>query len=566
MSAKIIHSHRYKKTTRAKANQKKEQKYEYFNQKRKKQLKLNKEKQKKKNRLESKKQKVENILEPKKITSTKIYIPTFFKVACLLFCLVLIGIVSKKIVDTGNIDIIEAFRNGNDIQKEQEYLVDYSLKVGLTNLDTTDMASSKNIILKDLEKLTKNALISVNQDYSITYLAAKTIDKISNKEYNILLNDKYKMTPQNVIDAIEAIKSLGESSIYYSAFSQIESMEILSSQQLKIRLNTENPYFVYHLDFPISSEDETYFTVAQTSTDEVLFQSANASLPISQIAFKNYTDSDKMVEEFRNNQLDIFFTSSNNAMQLIGKHEYSVKKYRNGETIFILGNKESDLFSRKEIRQALVYSLNREKIVEDVNAVYGERIDLPFIYSGIQYKYDIYGAQNVMLSHSWEKNKAGIYEKEGVKASLKLLLNGDDENKVKIAENIKQMCEITGIQIEIIIANSENIMEMVNAKNYDIVLADITVSHIPDITYLREYIDLNDTTKQAFLQVETSSIQDLPQNITNLENVLSSEVVCIGVFARNINMVYQKDIAGFENIAYFKIFDKIGKIGKIKQN
>ena len=52
------------------------------------------------------------------------------------------------------------------------------------------------------------------------------------------------------------------------------------------------------------------------------------------------------------------------------------------------------------------------------------------------------------------------------------------------------------------------------------------------------------------------------KNIQNLEFVLSDEVACIGIYARNINLVYQKYIYGFNDINYMSIFNNINNIGK----
>ena len=68
------------------------------------------------------------------------------------------------------------------------------------------------------------------------------------------------------------------------------------------------------------------------------------------------------------------------------------------------------LFKLKEIRKALVYSLKREDIIKEINNSFSELIDLPFIYSEIKYKYDIYGAENELLSNGWKKEN-GIYTK-----------------------------------------------------------------------------------------------------------------------------------------------------------
>ena len=196
-----------------------------------------------------------------------------------------------------------------------------------------------------------------------------------------------------------------------------------------------------------------------------------------------------------------------------------------------------------------------------------EVIDLPFLYSTIKYKYDVVGAQNIMNSNGWNKNGYGIYEKyengNYIGATLRLLVNEQDTNKVNIANNIKNMAQNVGINIEIETLSQENISQKVESGDYDIVLASVYLNETPNISFLKNYLNINEETDQAFLQVENSNAEDLPQNIQNLEYVLSNEVACIGIYARNINLVYQKYISGFDNINYMKIFYNINNIGKI---
>lgn len=575
MSAKIISSHRYKKTTRKKANVKREQKYKYLNNKKKNNLNYINKKQKNESkikRLNIEEIKVDNSSEDgtysadSKHKRSSMYIPKTFKIVALIICIIIIAFLSKNFTNVEDSPIVKVFSNKED--KDKYFEKDYALKVGITNLDTTDVSKSKNIILKELEKLASASLIKVNSDYTIKYLGAKTIDKVSNREYNVLLNDKSKISIDDVKNSINSIKKIGENSIYYKYLSKVESVEEISKKQFKIILSEDNPYFLYALDFPIlSSEEKAMYKFNNKTDTSISYIKNNTNSSIGSINMSNYNDSDKMVEDFRNNNIDVFFASTNNAMQLIGKHEYNVKKYRNGETIFILGNKESKIFNKKEIRQSIVYSLNREEIVKEVNNNYGEVIDLPFIYSNIKYKYDIYGAQNVLLSNSWTKDSEGIYCKNDngqiFRAELNLVVNNEDENKLKIAQKIKEMCYKSGVLINVNAISKMEVEEKIVAKDYDIVLADVLIDDYPDISYLQEYININDEVNNAILQVNNSSLENLPQNIQNLQNVMSDEVVCIGVFARNINVVFQKDISGINSVRYFNIFEDIEKMGKI---
>ena len=359
--------------------------------------------------------------------------------------------------------------------------------------------------------------------------------------------------------------------MYYDRLSIIENVDKLSKYELKLTLKEDNPYFIYYLDFPLLDNENKITGEYIYNSDEsgVTFTRANLrqDTTLESIRINNYNTVDEVVDEFVNGNIDLFFATSNNDMQLIGKKDYNVKKYKDGETLFLFGNKNSNVFSRKEIRTALMYSLNRDEIVKNSDNNFIEVIDLPFLYSTIKYKYDVVGAQNIMNSNGWNKNGYGIYEKyengNYIGATLRLLVNEQDTNKVNIANNIKNMAQNVGINIEIETLSQDNISQRVQTGDYDIVLASVYLNETPDIDFLKNYLDINDETAQAFLQVENSSAQDLPQNIQNLEYVLSNEVVCIGMYARNINLVYQKYISGFDNINYMKIFDNINNIGKL---
>ena len=324
------------------------------------------------------------------------------------------------------------------------------------------------------------------------------------------------------------------------------------------------------LNFPLNIENKNLeYYINARNDNSINFIKRNSSSTISAIDLTNYQDTDQMVADFRDDKLDMFFTSSDSVIKLIGKHEYNIKKYRDGETVFLFGNTSSRLFQIKELRKALVYSLNREEIVKNTNKSFSEVIDLPFIYSEISYKYDIYGAENEFLSNGWVK-KDGIYtksfENEEIRAELNMIVNDEDTLKKNIALYIKEMAEKIGIKINLQILPKAEYDVKVQNKEYDIILASVFVNEIPDISYLKDYINVNETVLTSLDKVNLSSnAEELAKNINGLQNVLSQEVACIGISARNTSVVYQKYITGFDYMNYFKVFTNLNNIGRIKE-
>lgn len=503
----------------------------------------------------------------------KIYIPKSFVISACVVVMLMLIFISIKITKIDERITASVFSN-NDTNEGMNVNLEnnYDLKIGLTALDSTDVYKSTNLIVNDLYKKTSYSLIKVINNYDIKYELAKSIFKVSNSEYIITLNNEYDLDIDDIRYSIDKILSSGENNMYYSRLNIINSIESTENKdEIRITLKEENPYFVYYLDFPVTDNDEKikpeFEYLAQDNS--ILFQKNEKSSNkyLNSILIKSYNGINESVEAFVNDNIDVFFATSNNDMQLIGQKDYSVKKYKDGETLFIFGNKTSNTFSRKELRTALMYSLNRDEIVKTSDNNFIEIIDLPFMYSSIKYKYDLVGAKNIMISNGWNQNSVGIYEKvengNYITATLRLLVNSQDENKLNIANNIKNMAYNAGINIEIIALTSEEIQQRVDSLDYDIVLTTIYLNETPDIRFLRNYLDINDATAQAFTQVEQSSIENLPQNIQNLEYVLSDEVACIGIYARNINLVYQKYIYGFDELNYMSIFSNLNNIGKI---
>lgn len=490
-----------------------------------------------------------------------------FLIIILVFLIVSISIVSKIVTKKENLDNgITVFSNKDgNINLEK----DYNLTVGLSKLDTTDINITNNVILNELLLTTTKRLVSINTDYTINYDMADKIEQINDTKYLVTLKKDAVIDCDDVKKSIDKIKNAGENNIYYDFVSNIESVESNTKETLYVNLYSSDPYMLYKLSFPINtSSNFSDYNIIDTTSNSITFQKNKSSSSLKTIKLSNFDDTDNMVDDFRNDKLDVFIASSDSIMQLIGKHEYNVKKYRDGETIFLFGNKDSSLFKLSEVRKALVYSINRDEIIRKVNMGFSEVIDLPYIYSGIKYKYDLYGTQNILLSNGW-KNTGGIYNKnldyQYKKLEMSLLVNKDDNTKVKIAEYIKEMVEQVGIKINIEALSKEEILKRIEDNNYDLVLSTVYINDSPDILYLEKYININDKTNDAFDKVKNSNSSNIVENVQNLQTVLSEEVACIGIMAKNVNVVYQKYISGFDNLGYMKIFYNLNDIGKIQE-
>lgn len=310
-----------------------------------------------------------------------------FKIGIILILIFSVSYISKIIMKKDDSDSIQTISSNN---KVVTLVQDYDFKIGMTKLDTTNYLNTKNALLSELVGNVSNvSLIKFDDEYNIKYEVASDIEKVSNGKYEITVNSNYKIGTSDIRNAVKRLIDAGKNSLYYVPLSNIDSIVEKKDKKIEISLKKEDPYFVYYLDFPIILDEYSYFRIS-VKDNEVIFNRNKSNFnQISTINFKSFESIDNLVEEFKKGNIDMFPATSDIATNLIGKYDYNVKKFRNGETVFLLGNNDSELFLKKEVRQALSYVINRDEIIKDVNPKFSEVIDIPYIYSKVKYKYDI---------------------------------------------------------------------------------------------------------------------------------------------------------------------------------
>jgi ABC-type oligopeptide transport system substrate-binding subunit len=457
----------------------------------------------------------------------------------LVIIIVCISYLSRFFVDIENNPIIAVFMNNKNNVK---LVSNYDFKIGINSLN-----KEKNVLINELKKYSDYSLIKYNDNYTFEYKNIKNIKKINDLEYEIELKNN-----ENIDNIINEIKS------------NIKDIDNVTKNNnfINIKIKTINPYFIYYLNFSLKNINNNQNNFNYDNDLKFVRNDKVNNNILKSVTFQNFTSSDLMIESFRNNNIDMFLTSSMEDMRLIGKHEYSIKKYRDGETYFILGNKLSNLFSKIEVRKAIAYSLNRNEIAKKVNLSFTEVIDIPYIYSDVRFKYDIYGAENGLIANGWVK-RSGIYVKDNIALELNLLVNVNDNIKCIIADNMQDDLNKVGIKLNIHKLQDNEINDRMNSNNYDIVLSKININENPDISYIYNYININDVVNEKIINLQNSSIDNIPDNINVLMNTISEQVACIGILSKNVNVVYQKYIVGIGNINYLNIFKNIEEIGKV---
>lgn len=480
------------------------------------------------------------------------------KTANIIICvilLVLIAVISRAILKDEN----EPFIPLPFMVPENEEII----RIGVITQSNLLDYDTNNVVINELNKYSKDMLLEINEDYSITYKCISGVTKVSNKEYIVLRNEESDVNINSIKSAIDGYRK-DKNSVYYTKLSNISSTSIVDENSLNVKLKNNDPYFIYNLDICLeSASDNTNYVQDSVSTSNKLVfnrnKNTNKELP-KQVIVTKYKDMYAAVEAYKESKINMFITNTENVENILGKYDYNIKAYRNGKSVFLLSNPKSELYQKEEVRQAIAYSIDRDGIIKNVLKSKGDKIDLPYIYDSIKYKYDVYAAENLLLTNKYAKsNKVYSKTENGVKTTLQLdlIVNKSDSIKVSIANRIKNNLNAIGIKINIEKLTSSDIKTRVKNGDYDLLLASVNLNNSPDISFIYSNLYLAQDMKKSISNVNNSSVQELNTNIINLQNVLSQNIAAIGIYCDVSYLIYSKDIIGIENISYMNLFKDI---------
>lgn len=447
-------------------------------------------------------------------------------VICVIL-LVIVFVISKALLNKkGETFISKIFKTEND----QE------ITIGVITQD--DLRNTQNLIVKEMNTYSNDVLIRIDNDYKIEYVLLESFTKKTNSKYELIIKDRYVNDIENIKNTILSYLS-DKNSVYYSNVKNIKKIDVIDNKMM-INLSKEDPYFIYELEIPLGIYNENLYSLDENSNaNKIIYnrtKNANIEAPKTIIIIK-YKDMYKAVDAYKNKDINMMVTSKFNVQNMLGKYEYNIKSYKNGEAIFLFLNPKSEIIKKREVRKSIAYSIDRDNIIKNVAENMGSLIDLPYIYDNVKYKYDIYAAENNLLTNGYSKvNK--IYTKDKTKLELKLIVNKDDDEKVKIASSIKNNLSAIGINVNVEKLSKTKLSSAIEKGDYDLVLANVNLNSKPDISFLKDKLIMPD------------NIESIQENLSNLQNSMSDNISCIGIFARTNYLIYSKDIIGIDSIDY----------------
>ena len=332
---------------------------------------------------------------------------------------------------------------------------------------------------------------------------------------NVFFHDGSQLTAHDVQATISFIRTNG--GYYAYNVHSIENATIMNNYTIKLRLSSAQyaPNIKMQLTFPIvcrknllsSGRDDSNFELngtgaykisSETKGKEIIlvrnpdyhetFGSKIKEIKISLIPDKMTTNSLSS-----SGILDVFYAPFyDDGLKTITKTETKRTDYITDEYTFIKLSDENSLLSIKQLRKAISFAIDREKITHDIYISHAAEAYFPLIPASWAYnrntelKRDITSAKKLMDELAWyDTDNDGIAEAtdyEGVEKPLKFsMLTSDVPTKQSLSEILVANLKELGITLEVTVVSVEEFKNQYSNGNYDMYLVTTNVGYDLDL-------------------------------------------------------------------------------------
>lgn len=229
---------------------------------------------------------------------------------------------------------------------------------------------------------------------------------------------------------------------------------------------------------------------------------------------------------------------------------------------FIGLNFNKSVFQNKNVRKALLYGLDRKKIVNIYYLGHAEVTDTPISPKSYLFDktlnikdYDKEEAKLLLMQEGYEKTGLeNTFTKDGKPLTFSLLVNSENAERIKVAKEIKRMYEEVGIEVTIEEVDKDTYLSRIYAKQYDAFLGGWQFSYALDLSFAfhsseilagDNFISYRDEKMDTLLSEMFLATDATKTNIySNFQKYFSEQNPYISLYFKNEVLLTKKKIRG----------------------
>lgn len=495
--------------------------------------------------------------------------------------------------------------NKNTTQETEETTnVVKELRLAISELDTINPIISQNKHVQEISKIIFDPLINLRENYTKEYALAKEISKTDDITYIVKIKNDIKwsngtnLKARDVQYTIQLLK--GINSIYSQNVINIVATDILDDETLKITLDRPVLFFEYNLTFPIMSaeyyenvdfaaSDKTNLPIGTgmfkiSSYDEKVIRleknseywNKEKNTVLEKININTYQTMGEVYNDFKNGNIDCINTSQTSVNQYIGTIGFASVDFDSREYDYVAFNSANEYLASKNVRKALTYYIDKDNTIASCYGNTHRVSDFPLDYGNFLFEggiidngYNSEAGNNLLAedgwifrNNSWQKQNGRQY----VKLGFTLTINGDNEQNIAIAENLRTQWANAGITVTIKKVSTQNYYNLVNSRSgYDAILVNMINSYTPNInTYMGEgNVCSYSNAEVNQILFDANNITDdnnlLKEKFKRLMQIYNDEKPFLSIARKKNLLVYNTNLTGNLKPTSYNIYNYIEK-------
>ncbi|MCR4429895.1 MAG: ABC transporter substrate-binding protein [Tepidanaerobacteraceae bacterium] len=290
---------------------------------------------------------------------------------------------------------------------------------------------------------------------------------------------------------------------------------------------------------------------------------------IDDIVVRIFPDTNSMKEAFKNREIDMMPIEAQDWGIFQDMTNANLLHYPSRYFEFMALNLKNNLFSDVRVRQAILMSIDRSKILQDTTLGRGVVIDgpiLPFSWAyNPQLQHQVFNkdkAVQMLKEAGWgDEDGDGILEKKmnrkKIKFEFELLVNESNASRYQAASDIQKDLKEVGISAKMVNVSWEELKTRVMEKKYDAAIMGWKLSPNPDLRFMFSQDEIksgynfvsyaNPQLDELLIKAQSSNLEEVRKTLLyQAQEIISSELPYIFLYSPNALLAVNKRIRGFQ--------------------
>ncbi|MEI6601951.1 MAG: ABC transporter substrate-binding protein [Clostridia bacterium] len=446
-----------------------------------------------------------------------------------------------------------------------------SISLFTTNIDTYNPLATKNYYTQAFLGIAFEGLVSKQSNQNPTPVLAESWTSTNlNKQWNFKLKQGVKwhknttFTGNDVIETVDYLRSSQYHGSYQSLLKNVIKVTKTNAYTISFFLNHSDPVFVSKMFFPIlSSRDLKNHTVSKTykpngtgpykfriakdhrirfdrfsnwHMKQALFQKYNQYPPfIKTIEVKEYHSPKAALGGFLRGEIDLYPASNDMQIQTL-KAGYNVFETITNRFDLLVLNPADENLKNLDLRKAISLLVNKNSIVKNYFNNDAIVLDFPNLYSnrlGSSFEFNQNKGEALLSKIKWNTGK-----------SIELLVNIENPERLKIAEELKNDLLASGVRIKIKQVSMEALSNALNNQKFQIAFTGFSAPTTPDFRFAFNYYHdkkYNQLVKAWLIDTNPTSRNDKYDEIVRY---VGEQTPIIGLYNFKTNILCNRKILG----------------------